>query len=300
MTRSLVVNGDDLGLTVGVNNGIFDSHDRGILTSASVFANAPATADATRRARIRPSLGIGVHLALVEGAPLWPPARVPTLVEADGRFRRSWRSFVSACLRGNVACPELERELTAQIDRIRAEGIVLTHLDAHKHVHAIPSVFAIVVRLARRFGIATVRVPYERWSGVNVDEGHRSRGCTQALANLAMLPWAMQAYRMAAAEGVRVPQFVGRVQTGVMTAGSLRATLLRLHPGVTELMVHPGYVDDALRQTATRLLASRADETDLLCSADIHQTIQREAIDLVCHALARLGRSIPTGVCHDS
>jgi predicted glycoside hydrolase/deacetylase ChbG (UPF0249 family) len=51
MQRSLVINADDLGLTVGVNNGIFDAHDRGVLTSASVFANARATSDAIARAR---------------------------------------------------------------------------------------------------------------------------------------------------------------------------------------------------------------------------------------------------------
>src|SRR5258705_7568118 len=83
MLRRLVVNADDLGLTVGVNNGIFDAHDAGILTSASVFANAPATADAIGRARVRPSLGVGVHLALVDGSPMLPPGRVPTLIEED-------------------------------------------------------------------------------------------------------------------------------------------------------------------------------------------------------------------------
>ena len=46
MQRSLVINADDLGLTVGVNDGIFDAHDRGVLTSASIFANAPATSNA--------------------------------------------------------------------------------------------------------------------------------------------------------------------------------------------------------------------------------------------------------------
>jgi chitin disaccharide deacetylase len=62
MVRTLVVNADDLGLTVGVNNGIFDAHERGILTSASLMASAPGAADAIRRASIRPTLGIGVHL----------------------------------------------------------------------------------------------------------------------------------------------------------------------------------------------------------------------------------------------
>ena len=141
MVRRLVVNADDLGLTVGVNDGIFDAHDHGILTSASLFAGAPATSDAIRRARGRPSLGVGVHLALVDGTPTLPPRRVPTLVADDERFRRSWKPFIVACLRGRVSLAEVELELTAQVDRLRSAGVRLTHLDAHKHVHAYPPVF---------------------------------------------------------------------------------------------------------------------------------------------------------------
>ena len=118
MLRSLVVNADDLGLTMGVNNGIFDAYDRGILTSASLFANAPATADAIRRAHDRPSLGVGCHLALVDGQPTLQPGRVPTLVADDGRFRPSWKPFIVACLRGQVSLVEVESELTAQLGGI--------------------------------------------------------------------------------------------------------------------------------------------------------------------------------------
>src|SRR5205823_3720263 len=164
MLRQLVVNADDLGLTAGVNDGIFDAHDMGILTSASLFANAPATADAVRRARARSSLGVGAHLTLVDGTPTLPARSIPTLVTGDGRFRASWRPFIVACLQGRVSLGEVERELTAQIEQIRAMGISPTHLDAHKHVHLYPPVFAIVARLAARFGIPVVRVPYERGS----------------------------------------------------------------------------------------------------------------------------------------
>src|SRR5439155_25558631 len=135
-----------------------------ILPTASLFANAPATADAVDRARSRPSLGIGVHLTLVDGAPILPPRQIPSLVTGDGRFRRSWRPFIVACLRGQVSLADVERELTAQIAGLQGAGIALTHLDAHKHVHAYPPIFAIVARLAVRFGIPVGRVPYERWS----------------------------------------------------------------------------------------------------------------------------------------
>jgi len=273
--RRLVVNADDLGLTTGVNDGIFDAHDRGILTSASLFANAAATIDAIGRARRRPSLGIGAHLTLVDGAPMLAPDRVTTLVAENGRFRATWKSFLLACLRGKVALDDAERELSAQIDRIRAEGIRLTHLDAHKHVHAFPPLFAVVVRLATRFDIPVVRIPYERWSSAIGDMQHRNRARRQALENVAMLRWARRDYRIASAQDVRVPQFVGRVQTGIMSAESLEATLRRLRPGVTELMVHPGYIDDELRQTATRLLLSRAKEVELLCAAGTRDVLTR-------------------------
>jgi chitin disaccharide deacetylase len=266
MLRTLVVNADDLGLTVGVNDGIFEAHDRGILTSASLMASAPAAANAIRRARRQPTLGIGVHLTLVDGTPMLPPDRVPTLVQDDGRFHASWRPFIVACLMGRVSMDEVERELTAQVEYVVAQGIKPTHLDSHKHVHLFPRVFEVVVRLADRFRIPVIRVPYER-----------------TRADLALSFWAHQNYRLAALQGVATPQFVGRAMTGVMTGDSLGATLRRLTAGRTELMVHPGYVDDALRQMPTRLLASREMEVTLLTSSVVASYLASENIRLVSH-----------------
>jgi predicted glycoside hydrolase/deacetylase ChbG (UPF0249 family) len=286
--RSLVVNADDLGLTVGVNDGIFDAFDHGILTSASLFAGAPATSDAIRRARSRPSLGVGVHLALVDGTPTLPPSRVPTLVEDDGRFRRSWKPFIVACLRGKVSLAEVELELTAQIERLRGTGIRPTHLDAHKHVHAYPPVFAIVARLAGRFSIPVIRVPYERWSPAVGDvRSHRSLGL-QALLNAAMLPWARRDYRTAASHDVRTPHLVGRIHTGFLSADALAGIVRSLQPGVTELMMHPGYCDDQLERTGTRLLESRQHELDLLCRLETRALLVGERVDLLRHDLTHV------------
>lgn len=286
MLRSLVINADDLGLTVGVNDGIFDAHDRGVLTSASVFANARATADAVTRALRRPSLGVGCHLTLVDGQPTLPPARVSSLIEDDGRFRRSWKPFIVSCLLGRISLPEVAQELTAQIDRIRSAGLRLTHLDAHKHVHAYPPIFAIVTRLAERFRIPVVRVPFERWSNSHGDTTQRRTARSQALMNAAMLPWAWRDYRKAARAGVRTPHFIGRTHTGVLSAQALAAMVRALPPGVTELMVHPGYVDEALARLNTRLLDARADEVDLLTHANTFDLLIDQRITLIRHDLS--------------
>ena len=288
MIRRLVINADDLGLTLRVNDGIFDAHDHGILTSASLFAGAPATSDAIRRARSRPSLGVGVHLALVDGTPTLPHHRIPTLVEGDGRFRRSWKPFIVACLRGRVSLAEVERELTAQIERLWSAGVKLTHLDAHKHVHAYPPIFAVIVRLAGRFGVPVVRVPYERWTHTRGAAETFGTQRLQTLLNAAMMPWARRDYRIAAAHDVRTPNFVGRIHTGVLSAAALAGLLRELQPGVTELMVHPGYADDELERTGTRLLASRQSELDLLCSLEARALLVGERVDLVRHDLTHV------------
>ncbi|HJZ70149.1 MAG TPA: ChbG/HpnK family deacetylase [Vicinamibacterales bacterium] len=299
MLRRLVVNADDLGLTVGVNDGIFDAHELGILTSASLFANAPATADAVERLRDHPSLGAGVHLTLVDGTPTLPPERVPTLIADAGRFHQSWTPFILACLRGRVSLDEVERELTAQIDRLWSRGIRPTHVDAHKHVHAFPPIFAIVARLARRFGIPSVRVPHERWSPVYGDEGQRRSARRQALLNAAMLPWARRDRRVADAFGLQSPQFTGRIHTGVFSLESILRTLRQLRPGVTELMVHPGYVDADLRKVPTRLVTSRAEEVELLSSHLVQRVVMDEAIELIRHDLTP-SRSLIRSLRHAS
>jgi chitin disaccharide deacetylase len=296
MYRRLVVNADDLGLTVGVNDGIFDAHELGILTSASLFANAPATADAVRRARQLPSLGIGAHLTLVDGAPTLPPERIPTLVTGDGRFPSSWKPFIVACLKGRVSLAEVALELTAQIERLHDFGLTLTHLDAHKHVHAYPPVFTVVAELAARFGVPVVRVPYEQasgWSRLSMSggDGHERRTARrQALLNAAMWPWAQANYRTAASLALRTPGFIGRIHTGVLSRSTLTHALRAARSAVTELMVHPGYVDDALVRTGTRLLESRQRELHLLCGLEARALLVGERIDLVRHDLTHVVR----------
>jgi predicted glycoside hydrolase/deacetylase ChbG (UPF0249 family) len=189
-----------------------------------------------------------------------------------------------------VSLDDIERELTAQIERIRAAGITPTHLDAHKHVHAYPPVFAIVARLAARFGIPVVRVPYERWSlssalGRESEQPRATR--LQTWLNAALWPWAQRNYRAAARLGLRTPQFIGRVHTGILTRPALIGMLRGTAAGVTELMVHPGYVDEALRRTPTRLVESRLEEVALLCSTEIRALLAGARIHLVRHDLAQ-------------
>ncbi|HVB38226.1 MAG TPA: ChbG/HpnK family deacetylase [Vicinamibacterales bacterium] len=282
--RQLVVNGDDFGLTPGINAGMIDAHRDGVLTSVSLMAGAPAVDEALTLARATPTLGVGCHLTLVDGAPVLPVSQLPTLT-VDGRFHPTWGSFMAAGLSGRLALPEVERELAAQIDRVRSGGVTPTHLDSHKHVHLWPPVFDIVARLAARFGIAVVRVPYERpAAGLALRHLAQPGARRQAMENVLMAPWARRAGRLLARHGLPpAPRFTGRAITGLWSVPALAPLLRRLPEGRSELMAHPGYPDAALDAMRTRLRAARADEIAVLRAPAVREMLRAEGIVLVPH-----------------
>jgi predicted glycoside hydrolase/deacetylase ChbG (UPF0249 family) len=104
--------------------------------------------------------------------------------------------------------------------------------------------------------------------------------------NAAILPWAWRDYRMASRAGIRTPHFIGRSHTGALSAQALAGIVLSLPPGVTELMVHPGYVDEPLKRSSTRLLDARADEVDLLSHANTFGLLIDRRITLIRHDLS--------------
>ncbi len=160
-----------------------------------------------------------------------------------------------------------------------------THLDSHKHVHTWPPVFDIVARLAARFGIAVVRIPYERPAAGLIARHLGEPGARrQAIENLLMAPWARRAGRSLAHHGLPpAPHFTGRALTGLWSVAAVSDLLRRLPEGRSELMSHPGYPDAALSGLRTRLRAARADEIAVLRDPAIRDLLQHERIALVPH-----------------
>lgn len=250
--KQLIVNADDFGYTRGVNRAIVDAHRAGIVTSTSLLATGAAFADAVERARATPSLDVGCHLNLVEGSPVSPPEEVPHLVGADGKFHNLVEFGLRAVL-GLAPAAEIEREFAAQIEKMIQAGIRPSHLDTHQHAHLLPKVTTVLARVAQRYGIGWVRRLCENCTPP-IRQGAWRRRMVAAASHL----FVSALERRMDAHGLRTPDaFTGFVLTGRLTPSGLAATLAGLPEGVTELMCHPGYYDQELKDSPTMLKRKR-------------------------------------------
>lgn len=257
------MNADDFGLTGGVNRAILELHRTGSLTSTTLMARAEATDEAVQLAQRTPSLGIGCHVVLVDGDPVLAPSAVSTLADArTGRLHATLGAFLKRLLSGRIRSSEIEAEATAQIQRLRASSIRLTHIDTHKHTHMFPAVLRPVLRAARAAGIQAVRNPFEpNWS-LRATSGAPWVRRTEVRLLRAFEP---QFRRIVAEEGfVTTDGAVGVLATGTLDAATVRSFLHALPHGRYELVAHPGYNDAALQRARTRLLASREIERTAL------------------------------------
>lgn len=286
--KRLIVNADDFGLTKGVSQGIIDAHSDGIVTSTSLMANGNAFEESVALARKYPNLGMGAHLNLTQGKPVAPLSRVRSLVNSDGRLRLSPYSLWSAMLTRKIRISEIEAELRAQIEKILMADVSLTHLDGHKHVHILPRISEVVIRLAQEYGIRSIRRPIEEGPGVTIilQSGRDSKTgiVKQYLMSYPIARFAHHLNRLLMQAGLHCPaHFYGFTVTGFLSVETLAAILVGLPEGTSELMCHPGYFDPALMDAETRLLAEREEELETLTSFEIKELVKRQQIQLVTY-----------------
>ena len=242
--KRLIVTADDFGAAEMVNTAVEQGHRHGILTSASLMVAGPACADAVARSRRLPKLRVGLHLVLVEGAPVLPPSRLPDLVK-DGLFRTDMaRMGIDIFFRAGVR-KQLAAEIEAQFEAFQRTGLALDHVNTHKHYHLHPTIAGLILQIGRTFGLRASRAPVEPWNTLAAIEpaAPPPRG---GIAE----PWARRVrsrYRKAGL--VMADQVFGLAWSGAMTSDRVAGIIRRLPDGLSELYLHPategGFVGSA-------------------------------------------------------
>jgi chitin disaccharide deacetylase len=272
--REVIINADDFGLAPGVNRGIVEAHEGGTLSSASIMVNTPAFQEAAALARERvPKLGIGLHLNLLTGRPM---ASVPTLADPRTGAFHSLAELTRRALLGRVSASDVRRECDAQLAALASEGISATHIDSHRHAHALPGVLPAVLASALSAGVRIVRRPLDR---PTLDDPVAS---TKMLTLHAA--WSAASRNLGARERellARSPHFRGiALQSAPDLSYRLLRMLDRLPSARTEIMLHPGY-DDPVLAAQDPYRQERERELAALCSAGIRERLTRGDIRLV-------------------
>ena len=147
---------DDVGMNHSVNLAIAKVAATGMPFSVSVLFACPWYQEAVEILKKNPQITVGVHLALnsewrnYRWGPVLGKGGVPSLVDSDGYFLPSSGAFLAS----KYDLGEVERELTAQVERAMASGLKITYLDAHMGMaSATPQLREVQVRVAKKFGL---------------------------------------------------------------------------------------------------------------------------------------------------
>lgn len=275
--KSLIVNADDFGLHESVNRGIYNAHIQGIVTSTSLMAGGDAFEHAVTLKQSCPNLGVGVHLTLVGGRPVAPASQISSLVDGQGCFCSSYPVFLARYLRGLIKLGDIERELTAQIEKVKLTGLKPTHLDSHQHLHVVPGISDLVLRLAQRYSIRAIRIPSEPFFFFGGT--FPSIGRVVGRNGLSVLSKFFR-HRAVSAGVLVTDHFFGMLAGGQMNESMLCKIIEGLPEGVAEIMVHPGEKDESLAAKYSWGY-HWAGEMQALCAADVKQALQAQQIRLI-------------------
>jgi predicted glycoside hydrolase/deacetylase ChbG (UPF0249 family) len=269
----LVVNADDFGLSPAISRGILRAHHEGIVTSTSLLGNTPDLPRARAMLAEAPALGVGVHLALCGGRPVADPAHIRSLLTPEGALPARGQDFIAAWAKGRIVPSEVERELDAQVARVRDAGIAVDHLDTHHHLGFLPAVGRAVEAVARRHGIAGIRSAVERPTLAWVTDP--LRGLEAGVLTLSA--WLTRRQLGARRHG---PQSWGYVESGHLDEIRILEIVGRLGPGPHELICHPGEAPADGEAPEASMRYQRTAELASLTAAKVRRALERREINL--------------------
>jgi hypothetical protein len=257
--RLLIVNADDLGMSLPVNEGVAAAIEVAFVQSTSLLVPGPGASEAMQLLARHPEVDLGVHLTLVCDRPGWwgpvaAPGAVPSLVDASGHlFPYDRREEMLAQAR----LEQVEAEFRAQIDAVLGAGLRPTHLDWHCLADGgRRDIFELTVALARQ----------QHWA-VRVHEPARARelcGLGLPVAEHGVL----DSYRL---EPVGKPQHY-------------RQLLRDLPVGLSEWAVHPAVDRPRLREMEPGDWQRRSSDYEFLVSPEAREAIESEGVTLVGYA----------------
>ncbi|MGN6715272.1 chitin disaccharide deacetylase [Anaerocolumna jejuensis] len=244
----LILNADDFGYSKGVNYGVIEASQNGIVQSSTIMAGMPGFDHAVLLAHENPNLRIGVHLMLTTGKSIIKTHK--TITDEHSNFFHPNELF--AKLKNNeIDLKEVEDEFEAQIQKVFAAGIVPDHFDSHHFIHTSQSIIMVFLRLAQKYN-------------VKVRLGKQSIPPDSNLDIKTTEVFSSEFYD----ENANIDYLLKILKTNIAK-----------HTESLEVMCHPAYIDFTLLNTSTYNI-NRAYEVNILTSKELKSFINDNKIEI--------------------
>ncbi len=229
------------------------------------MANGPAFADAAQLSKTVPKLSVGCHVVLTDGAPVLAAEQLPSLTTA-AQFRDGMIVFAARAIAGLIDADQIATESAAQIRKIQSAGIVVSHIDTHKHTHLFPKILRPLLSAAAACGVRAIRNPFGPRLPLRSSHLLARPSLWTRYAEVRVLGAFAGKFREAVdREGFTTPDgTLGIVVTGALDETLFYAIARSIPEGTWEFVCHPGYNDLDLQAGKTRLRASRETELRVL------------------------------------
>ena len=249
MEKYLIVTADDLGLAKSINEGIAKACAEGIVTAASIIPTGEAFDDAVKTAGDLRFKGMGAHLALTETKPLLP----------SSRFYKNRSTFFSDLFFEKVDLDNVYAELKAQLELLRKSEIKITHINSHEHIHMMPRLLRIFIRLAKEYSIRAIRFP-------RGDRPAKALSIGDNYKSLVLDYFSGRIEKELGGSGlVYTDSFIGLLDAGRFNIDRIKGALGNLKEGVTEIVTHPGFLSP---EVLDRYPWHKGGETELFALTD--------------------------------
>ena len=254
--KQLIVTADDFGYSKYTNRAIIKCFREGIVTSTSLIVNTRYFNESIKLLKKNKKLNVGLHINLTEFKPL---TKSESLTDKHKDFidKNKWFNGYYKQIKKN----EVENEINAQILKFLSSGLKITHINGHNHIHIFPKIIDVVVKLAKKYRIKCIRIPYEFGIKSLIYEFSKTARTTISKSNLKT-----------------TDAFYGILNMHAMDFDKLSTILNSIKNGTNELMVHPAYIDrkgDIFHQSK-----QREKEIQLLTNNKIKQLIKKRGINL--------------------
>lgn len=241
----IIFNADDFGYSKGVNLGIVEAYQNGVVRSTTIMAGMVGFDHATVLSKENRGLKVGAHLTLTAGKSVGGVYR--TITDEKGNFLKL-NVLEARAKDKEIDLDEVEREYEAQIQKIMSAGIEADHFDSHHHTHNLEGIVEVFLKLAKKYG-----------KKVRIYEKGRLNGEYAGI--------------------ITTDQFVDGFYDENATVDYLKQAISKKNQETLEIMCHPAYMDYALYKGSSYNV-KRVCELDVLTSDALKDYLDGNSVQI--------------------